>query len=151
MHTLRRVPNVFRGAYHRIQAQALARVVSTTDGGHTGTGVESAGVVAARTLFLMLPRLLLYLVGRGGVGGARELRRWVTMFDQGEWGHMLAASRATAVGGRRQRAPRSADQRENDRVSAVQALVEQGELSHAARLLRSSGLAPGTDTTLDEL
>ena len=42
-------------------------------------------------------------------------------------------------------------EREEAKLQAAATLVEQGELSHAARVLRSTGLAPGDDTTLQQL
>ncbi len=37
------------------------------------------------------------------------------------------------------------------RACALTALVQHGELSHAARVLKSAGLAPGTSDTLSKL
>ena len=40
---------------------------------------------------------------------------------------------------------------EENRIHRAMGLIEQGELSHAARTLKSLGLAPGNQTTLEEL
>ena len=43
---------------------------------------------------------------------------------------------------------KDADQK---RISKAEQLIKQGELSHASRLLTSTGLAPGNQSTLEEL
>ena len=87
---------------------------------------------------------------RGGTGGARELRRRIRLFDEGSWDVLLDSSRRTAVGRRPARQLQEAAELEA-RVRAATALVEVGELSHAARVLRSPGLASGNADTLVEL
>jgi hypothetical protein len=101
-------------------------------------------------LFLMLPRMLLHSVGRGGKAGARELQRRVRLFDNGEWGELLRAARSTAQQAR-DIDSRTSEQQRTARLRAAATLVHQGEFSHAARLLRSVGIAPGTLDTLEEL
>jgi len=97
-------------------------------------------------LFLLLPRLLLHSTRRGGDAGARDLRRRISLFDAGQWDQLLEEShRATP-----QRGSREANE-ETVKLAKALHLIEQGELSHAARALHSPGLAPGNDTTLDEL
>eukprot|EP00973_Karenia_brevis_P018277 2509545-Karenia_brevis.AAC.1 len=51
----------------------------------------------------------------------------------------------------RRQADRTAASQEEAKLQAATALVERGELSHAARVLRSTGLAPGNQHTLQEL
>ena len=72
------------------------------------------------------------------------------MFDAGQWDGLLASSRQTARHhGRRQ--TRSEHDELEAKLRAATSLVEQGELSHAARILRSSGLVDGNTATLGEL
>ena len=145
--TLRTVPLTIRGDYARIQTQVLAHLRNACyDEGQTNL-VER---VQAWTLFLLLPRLLLHRTARGGAGGARELRRRVRLFDEGQWNVLLEECRREARGARTAQR-RSNEEAEEARLNAATALAERGELSHAARVLRSTGLAPGTPQTLAEL
>ena len=91
-HTMRAVPSPIRGAYARIQTQVLAHLVRAYDRYPQHEAPEG---VAAWTLFMLLPGLLLYKAGRGGKNGARELQRRVTLFDAGQWDVLLDASRAS--------------------------------------------------------
>jgi len=147
-HTMRAVPSPIRGAYARIQTQVLAHLVRAYDRYPQHDAPER---VAAWTLFMLLPRLLLYKAGRGGKNGARELQRRVTLFDAGQWDVLLDASRATRATPSRQTAPRSPEAAREAKLRAASTLAERGELSHAARMLKSTGLAPGTQATLHEL
>ena len=79
MQTLRKVPVAVRGDYARIQTQVLGHLCNSyRDEGFTEQAQELAW-----TLFLLLPRLLLHRIVRGGAGRARELRRRVRLFDEG--------------------------------------------------------------------
>ena len=147
-HTMRAVPSPIRAAYARVQTQVLAHLVRAYDRYPQHDAPER---VAAWTLLMLLPRLLLYRAGRGGKNGARELHRRVALFDAGQWDVLLDASRATSATSHRQAAPRSPEAAREAKLRAASALAERGELSHAARMLKSTGLAPGTRATLDEL
>ena len=148
IHTMRAVPSPIRGAYARIQTQVLAHLVRAYDRYPQHDAPER---VAARTLFMLLPRLLLYKAGRRGKNDARELQRRVALFDAGQWDVFLDASRATRATSSRQTAPRSPESAREAKLRAAPALAEWRELSHAARMLKSMDLAPGTQATLDEL
>ena len=146
--TLRAVPKPIRSAYARIQAQALAHMERMCAQVPDRDAPER---VEAWTLFLMLPRLLLHRVGRGGKNGARELQRRISLFDGGQWDVLLDACRSTRAGTSRRAVQRTPEGAQEAKVRAATALVERGELSHAARVLKSSGLAPGVPATLQEL
>ena len=138
---LRSVPNVIRGDYARIQSQALAHI-------YRHRAAEPHLQVSAWKLLLLLPRMLLQPVGRGGEAGQRILRQRIVMFDQGQWQSLLNNARQPRRDSRRDL---SAAERDAARVRSAMRSIEQGELSHAARTLRSSGLAPGNVETLREL
>jgi len=74
------------------------------------------------------------------------------MFDEGEWQALIEASHATVPRSRRRPTivPDSAEDWKQ-RLEKAEVLVANGELSHAARLIRSNGLAPGDDDTLRQL
>jgi hypothetical protein len=83
VHTLRTVPHCIRGAYSRIQSSALgaiSRAYSSRE-----PQAEHARERAWK-LFLLLPRMLLHRVGRGGDAGKRLLQQRVRTFDSGGWG-----------------------------------------------------------------
>ena len=145
---MRAVPSSIRGAYAQIQTQVLAHLVRAYD---RYPQHDTPDRVAAWTLFMLLPKLLLYKAGRGGKYGARELQRRVTFFDVGQWDVLLDTSRATRATSSRQTAPRFPEAAREAKPRAASARAERGELSHAARMLKSTGLAPGTQATLDEL
>ena len=46
-------------------------------------------------IFLLLPRLLLFRNKRGGDVGERDLKRRMSLLDQGDWTRLLADSRDT--------------------------------------------------------
>jgi hypothetical protein len=101
---------------------------------------------------LLLPRLLLHPAGRGGESGRKILQGRIRKFDAGNWSELLESSRRSAQGSnRRTSIERSAEEKQEAMCRAVTALVEQGELSHAARVLKSAGLAPGSPETLAQL
>ena len=102
--------------------------------------------VASWKLFLLLPRLLLLKTARGGEAGSRDLKRRVALFDGGQLAQLLAEGRRVGMKGR---AP--VTHTESSQLAKAIELVSKGELSHAARELKSKGLAPGTDRALAEL
>ena len=145
--TMKRVPLTSRGDYARIQAQVLGHIVQQY---RQSADTQHENKVLTWKLLMLLPRLLLHHAARGGESGARELRRRIALFDAGEWDALLTKCRATAdANSPRPRLGPVAQQRAKEK--AVISLVEQGELSHAARVLRSAGLAPGDQNPLDEL
>jgi len=90
--------------------------------------------------------MLLHVARRGGEAGERELRKRIVQFDAGNWFELL-------VEAHRQSVVTAAPTRQEDqaRIQKAVKLVEEGELSHAARVLYASALAPGNRATLEEL
>jgi len=152
VRTLKAVPHCIRSSYSRIQTQVLARVHSTQAARkrtpHTDPASEEREMahVAAWKLFLLLPRMLLFTTARGGSAGQRDLARRISLFDSGCWDALLAEGHTAS----RQTGTRS-DPKPDAQLMKALALAQKGELSHAARELKSRGLAPGSAATLAEL
>ena len=98
----------------------------------------------------MLSRLFLFPLQRGGRAGNKELKERVILFDDGQWGELLTASRNSTPTRRRPQAQNEQEELEKV-IASARRLIANGELSHAARLLRSKGVAPGTLDTLTQL
>ena len=105
--------------------------------------------VRAWGLFCMLSRMLLHRMRKGGSASDDELQRRVRLLDEGRWDILVDASCATVPRGKRRQAlePDSAEDWAQ-RLLKAKTLVAKGELSNAARLIRSNGLAPGDHQTL---
>jgi hypothetical protein len=127
----------------------MSEAFSTQGPGDTGTRTRRQ--TQAWMLFLLLHRMLFHRVGHHGAKGIRLLQDRNRMFDSGRWLDLLEGGRRTVPTERAQRTTQSADEEREARQRAATALVEQGELSHAARVLKSPGLAPGTEATLLQL
>ena len=71
----------------------------------------------------------------------------------GHWDQLLAKARKSAAKHTTLNYPRAPADTANDtkKIDKAMSLIKQGELSHAARVLMSRGLAPSTQATLDEL
>ena len=142
--TMDNVPFTIRADYARIQAASLCTLRTAYDLG------EGASIIRGWKLFCLLSRMLLHKLRRGGKTGTKELRRRIDLFDNGHWDVLLNSAKECGVGGqpRKQQtgAGASAAQQERARL-----LIQRGELSHAARALRGTGLAPGTSNTLTQL
>ena len=138
------MPWYIKEAYLRIQTQVLAEIHRTSFRSlDTGVLLEER----AWKLFLLLPRLLLHKTTRGGKAGERNLRQRISLFDAGCWDVLLRDARELAVS-------KTFTSNSNDferRLQRALQLIKDGELSYAARTLESHGLAPGTQSTLDEL
>ena len=96
--------------------------------------------------------MLLHRLRRGGRQGTTELRNRISLFDQGKWHLLLQASHETIPRSRRNAQPSpGSDEDWNRKLAKAEQLAARGELSSASRLLRSNGVAPGTDATLHQL
>ena len=73
-----------------------------------------------------------------------------SLFDEGRWEELLQQARRQAVQ-TTTRKPMTEEARTKKAIEKAIALVEEGELSHAARALQAAALAPGSQATLDEL
>ena len=105
--------------------------------------------VRAWKLFLLLPRILLFRSGRGGlIPKNMPLERFAS-FAEGQWiallrqGQEAAEAHKAGVLRRRHRQVDSVEKR----AERAQALVELGELSSARQALEGATCAPGDDTT----
>ena len=146
-NTLKTVPYAIRHDYTRI----LSSVVHNLDFTYRTTDErDHPHRVRAWKLFSLLSRMLLYPLQRGGRAGNKELKTRVRLFDEGQWGELLTASHNSTP--TRRRPPAQSQEQEHQKVIAdARRLIANGELSHAARLLRSKGVAPGTLETLNKL
>lgn len=143
--TLRNVPQCIRDHYGRIQTQILENICSSYE-----RNLDDQLELAWK-LFLLLPRLLLYPSQRGGTAGTRNLKARIQLFDEGRWDLLLERAHSTVRGHIDAPHIRSDEEEAASRLSRADYLISIGELSHAARELRSSGRAPGTQATLNEL
>ena len=73
------------------------------------------------------------------------------MFDAGRWPDLLQASRSSSTVGRSPRRATTPEQALAERTQNAERLIENGELSHASRMLCSNGVAPGDANTLAQL
>ncbi len=142
--TLEDVPTAIRKDFERIQQAVIVNLANayanTEEGDHPLR-------VRGWKLFCLLSRMLLHRLRRGGSQGTRELRERISKFDSGQWDELLNAARERV----RQSARSFTEDPPESVFRRVQHLVARSELSHAARLLRSNGVAPGTPETLTQL
>ena len=95
-------------------------------------------------LFLLVPRLLFFRPGRGGIVPKRKLEERVNQFAAGEWLSLLMESNSVASNGSTRRRRRNPD----EETKALRAeRLALGELSAA----RQAEIAPGNLATLAEL
>eukprot|EP00959_Pyramimonas_sp_CCMP1952_P377756 7912621-Pyramimonas_sp.AAC.1 len=97
--------------------------------------------------------MLLHTTTLGGKSGERILRRRIVLFDSGDWDKLLWFAEQTipttdSTGARQHD---NASAKEAKQIENILSLIKQGELSHAARVISSNGLAPGDDNTYAEL
>ena len=99
-----------------------------------------------KALLLMI-RLILHPVGAWGRDGAEELQKRITWWDQGRFQQLHDQSRSVTSRQNNLRRNRTgtAD------IELATGLIERGQLSKAAKLLTSNGLAPGSASTLAQL
>ena len=85
--------------------------------------------------------MLLFEAKRGGEAGDRDLRRCISLSDDGDWSSLLQEA-CNSVGPRLRRQTHHS---EEDRLAQAFALVQEGELNHAARTLQSLDFTIGSD------
>ena len=144
MRTIQKIPWCIRDQYLRIFTEVLVAVEMSYGPG----GTDGPSPTTAWTLFILLPRLLLHHTARGGQASERELKQRIGLFDTGRWDQLLTSARSSAT---RPRTSKRTRDPESQKLDQALRLAKMGELSHAARVLSSSGLAAGTDATLREL
>ena len=105
-------------------------------------------------MFLFFPRMLLAPVptkeDREG-SYADVLRSRIRRFDLGQWTELLQEAQRTGVSRARRRPNQTDIEIKEARLAQAAQLIQQGEFSHAARVLKPGTLAPGTPATLAEL
>lgn len=96
--------------------------------------------------------MLLHRLRRGGRQGDQELRKRINLFNEGRWDLLLQVSHDT-IPRRRQRYRIVPDSEEDWvlRIARAEQLAARGELSHASRIIRSIGIAPGDQETYQQL
>ena len=130
------VPGFMRGAYRSAMRVALTEIDQGRSDG------DSSRSSRGWKLFLLLPRLLLHKLPRGGQVPKKQLQRRFESFTDGDWAHLLAtsidcASRAAQSSSRRSRR-RDPDNLEA-RAARAEALTQMGELSRWRELLWHQG------------
>ena len=129
--TVTRVPNAAVSVFRQCCSIPLERIAS-----------DPSDAVAWQHLMLV-PRMVLTPPKRGGRAGTQEIRHLCQKFLEYRWEELLQLN-----------IPRSSKEskvsRNHQRNSALR-LVCYGELSRAARILCSKGLAPATQATVDKL
>ena len=107
---------------------------------------------AAWKLFFLIPRFLLQPIHRGEKSGKKKLERRFKLIKNEKWSELYESTQ-----------PKSQTAKSLDRpnemknnlpanlVSAARNKVKAGEISRAVNLLTSSGLAPDTKDTLEQL
>ena len=138
---MKKPPVFLRGAYQGAVRLGMQEVLSQTR--------SEVSRVRAWKLFLLLPRILLFRSGRGGLIPKNKLRERFALFADGQWITLLRQGQAAAEAhkaGVLRRRHRQVDSVEK-RAERAQALVELGELSSARQALEGATCAPGDDMT----
>ena len=109
------------------------------------SGVEAQSEVQTERgwkIFLLLPRMLLFRPGRGGVVPRKKLEVRIRQFQEGEWLDLLNESTACATRGHLSsvRARRRNVSDEAKRAVRATSLVQVGELSAARQALEGAAL-----------
>ena len=107
---------------------------------------------AAWKLFFLIPRFLLQPIRRGGKSGNKELERRFKLFREEKWSELYRSTEPRSHTAKSLDIPGQSESDLPDHLlSAVRNKVKAGEISRAANLLTSSGLAPDTKDTLEQL
>ena len=132
--TVREPPRWFRAQLRKAYSVAL-------------TEWQQRGRPAAWKLFILIPRMLLQPTEQQGDAGTVIFRERIDSFLKGDWVALLDAVSAP------QCAVRAIDGEaaERNRLKQVEAKIRLKEISRARVHLTSSGVAPGTEETLQEL
>ncbi len=140
---LKSCPRFMRGRFRHAQRIALEAMDSASRAG------DAQAEERAWKLFGLLAILLLHRASSRGSVGKAELEHRCTLFSQGHWGALLAASKhVQSSSSQRQRTP---EEERRHRHNMACAKVRLEECRKARQVLTSAALAPGTQATLDEL
>ena len=88
---------------------------------------------------------------KGGAAGTRDLKNRMKSFDEGSWTFLISKCKATASNVPRASAQIDEDMELEAKLQNAKTLVKKGELSHAARIIRSNEVAPGNTSTFQQL
>ena len=146
--TMQDVPRAIRNDFMRIQASVFRNIIQAY---HDSSDRQSLTRIRAWKLFTLLSRLLLHKLDQTGQSGNEELRHRVYLFDTGRWQELLDKTRSTTVGRNNHREIQDEELELKLKLEQAERLIKKGELSHAARLIKSVGLAPGNQDTLAQL
>ena len=95
--------------------------------------------------------MLLHKVNSSDRSRNSRLRERIGLFDAGRWLELLELANATCVTGSNSQQDPEEEIVFQNQIQQAKKLIEQGELSHAARIPRSGGLAPANQETLNSL
>jgi len=141
--TLRDVPKCIRGPFVRILSSSINALADE----YRRRAPRPERIEALWNAVVLIPRLLLHPVGKWGREGQEILEQRITAFDEGRYQLLLEACLGHARV--RQHAPQ--DTPTDRALKQASDLVERGQLSKAALMLVSNGVAPGTPSTLAQL
>ena len=97
--------------------------------------------------FILSPRLLLHAVGKWGLQGREVLEERIALWDAGRFHELMESSRQRAA----RRSPQAGRNTRSSPLEQAEKLVTEGQLSKAASMLTSNGIAPGRAGTLAQL
>ena len=111
--------------------------------------------VTTGVVLLLVPRLLLQPISRGGKSGYKEVERRFQLFKEEKWGELFNLTKRSGckreVVADSDLKTRISSNSESHLVSSVLNKIKFGALSRAANILTSSGIASDTDDTFQKL
>lgn len=146
--TLQKVPAFFRGRWTSAVRFALDEVREA----EALRQQDPERWDSAWALWLLLPRLLLCRTRRPPAQRKTDLLRRCTAFVEGRWEDLCSiAHEGRQADARLARQQPAGDEIPGATLRRMVSLTNDGQLSRAAALLSSLGVAPGTPETLDKL
>ena len=112
---------------------------------------EDSSNEAAWKLFLLIPRLLLQPVDRGGQSGRKEIEKRYVMFMEERWHELYLSSKSSSPLPSGEVEELQSDPLPAKLIQSVRSKIKDGEISRAANLLTSAGVAPSSVATLEQL
>ena len=147
--TLEYIPKVIRGPYLQLYGQAI----TTLEEHYSRRQPDPQGLERKWKEFILLPRLLLHGAKHSGNARKAEFRRRIDKYRNGQIGQLL--SQAHAIKPRRRATTHhqttTAAQVDRQLWERVGKFIESGQISRAAKILHSSGMAPRNADTLRQL
>ena len=140
--TLRDIPRCIRGPFSRILGAAFTSLAAE----YRRREPRSEQLRARWVAVLMLPRMLLHPVGQWGRCGMDILEKRIAQWDAGNFQQLLDSCRRAQIS-----RPHGRGETGEAVRKRASALIAQGQLSKAATLLTSNGVAPATAATLVQL